>query len=128
MDIKKNLTPILPTQANQIKPKTALEKTLHASNTTDRDGNGQTGYDGGKEQQHPPMTEEELLKAMEHLKQLAVVKDNNLTVTLTEVDSKKIVLIAEPGGKVVRRIPESELWSLSILKDSSKAQLLSKVA
>lgn len=126
MDIKNVLKTVLPMGVN---PKTKVEKAIKTDSTTDRDANGQAAYGQNQgEKEKPPMTEEQLKKAIEHLKGLAVVKENNLSVFLTEHEGKKFVLIKEPDGKVVRRIPEAELWTLQVVKDSEKGQLLRKTA
>lgn len=126
MDIKGVLKAVLPID---VRAKSNVEKTIKTDNTADRDANGQMAQDGQqKEKEHPPMSEEQLKKALEHLKNLAVVKDNNLTVQLTQKDGKNFVLIKEPTGKVVRNIPESELWTLQVVKDTEKGQLLRKTA
>jgi uncharacterized FlaG/YvyC family protein len=125
MDIKGVLKAILPID---VRAKENVQKAIKSESTTDRDANGQTASGDQGQEQHGPMSEEQLKKALEHLKGLAVVKDNNLTVQLTEAEGKKFVLIKEPNGKVVRRIPESELWSLQIVKDTEKGQLLRKTA
>ena len=97
-----------------------------SDSATDRDANGQGAQ--GEEQQHPPMSDEQLAKALEHLKALAVFKEQNLDLEVTVVNDKKFVLIKERSGKVVRRIPEHELWSLMKTKEKQKGQLLSKSA
>ncbi|GIL16777.1 MAG: hypothetical protein BroJett040_05280 [Oligoflexia bacterium] len=126
MDIKNVLKSVLPIGVN---PKAKVEKAIKTDSTTDRDANGQTGYgQQQREKEKPPMTDEQLKKAMDHLKNLAVVKDHNLSVVLTELEGKKFVLIKEPSGKVVRRIAEAELWTLQVVKDTEKGQLLRKTA
>lgn len=125
MDIKGALKTILPIE-NRIK--SVGEKLIKTDSATDRDANGQMFQGENQEQQHPPMSDEQLKKAMEHLKNLAVVKENSLSVELIEQDGKKFVLLKEFAGKVIRRIPESELWSLQVVKDTEKGQLLRKTA
>ena len=74
------------------------------------------------------MNEERIKKAIEHLRSLDVVRDNNLSVELMEIERKRFVVLADPNGKVVRRIPEVELWTLQVVKKSEKGQLISKSA
>lgn len=125
MDIKGVLKAVLPID---IRAKSA-EKTIKMDSTTDRDANGQM-FQGGQQQEkeHPPMTEEQLKKALEHLKAHSVVKEQNLTVVLAKIEEKNFVIIKDLSGKIVRKIPESELWSLQVVKDSEKGQLLRKTA
>lgn len=124
MDLKGIGKPINPLP---VKPRERVERSISSEKTMDREGNGQASYGGG-EQQHPPMTEEEFKIAIEHLKSLQVVKDNHLEVVEIQKEGKRIILLREPNGKVIRRIPEQELWSLQVVKENEKGQLLSKSA
>jgi hypothetical protein len=112
---------------NPIQPREKVEKAINSEKTADRDGNGQASYGEGG-QQHPPMSDEQFQKALEHLRELQAVKDRALEVVAEEVRGQRIVLLREPGGKVIRRIREEELWSLQGVKDKEKGQLLSKTA
>ncbi len=123
MDIKQALNSILPLQ---LRAKNKVEKSIKSDSTTDRDANGQQSFGGG--QQHPPMSDEQLKKAMKHLEELAVVKEQNLTVEHLQVDSKNFVLLKDPTGKVIRRISEAELWTLQYVKETEKGQLIRKLA
>ncbi|PIS10030.1 MAG: hypothetical protein COT73_11505 [Bdellovibrio sp. CG10_big_fil_rev_8_21_14_0_10_47_8] len=127
MDIKGALNAIIPPQ---LRIKDGVDRSIKTGTTTDRDANGQMPGD----QQQPerePMTEEQLEKAMAHLREMPAVKEHNLSVELTETNGKKFVLLTEPSGKLIRRIPEIELWTLPDFSDSEpnkKGQLLSKTA
>jgi len=127
MDIKNALNAVLPPS---LRPRDKVERNIKSASTADRDGNGQEPYGGqGQQKQHGPMSEEELKKALAHLRALPVVKEHGLTVELTEQNGKKFVLIKEPGGKVVRRIHEAELWTLQTMAGTEKkGQLLRKTA
>jgi len=129
MDIKNALNAILPPSLRKAAPS---ERSIKAGDTTDRDANGQAAYDQNQQQQHrEPMTEEQLKKALEHLTNLPAVKDHNLSVELVELQGKKFVLLKETDGKILRKIPESELWTLPVMSDldpQKKGQLLRKTA
>jgi uncharacterized FlaG/YvyC family protein len=129
MDIKGALNSILPLN---LRAKTGVDRSIKSGNATDRDANGQTTYDHGSQEQHPPMSEEQLEKAMQNLKELPAVKDHNLTVELQIHNDRRFVLLIEPDGKILRRISELELWSLPSMSNDSEAnkkgQLLSKMA
>jgi hypothetical protein len=124
MDVKSAVNSIIPVAAKAIDKS---GKAIKSDSTHDRDANGQMGH-GGKEERRRPMTEEELEKALTHIRGLDAVKEHSLAVELIEVDGKKFVLLKEADGKVLRRIPEYELWSLQIMKERAKGQLLQKVA
>lgn len=116
-----------PVDLHPVQNREKVERSITSEKTLDREGNGQASYgDGG--QQHPPMTEEQFKAALAHLRNLQAVKDNRLEVIEHVVEGKRFVLLREPGGKVIRRIPEKELWSLQNVKDKEKGQLLSKSA
>ncbi len=107
--------------------KDATDRVIKSDSTTERDGNGQMPFGEGGEHK-PPMSEEQLKKAMEHLASHAAVKENNLSVELQVIDGRNFVLIKEASGKIVRRIPEIELWSLKDVQENEKGQLLRKTA
>lgn len=129
MDIKNALNAILPLQ---LRAKVTTDRTIKSGNTTDRDANGQTGYDQNQNQnQREPMTEEQLKKAIQAIMEFPAVKDHQLSVELVELQGKKFVLLKEPNGKLLRKIPEAELWTLPSMTDSDpdkKGQLLRKTA
>lgn len=127
MDIKNALNSVLPPN---LRPKEHVERTIKSDSTTDRDADGRTPYDqGGQNEKRGPMSDEQMKKALDHLRGLQAVKDHQLTIELvTKDDGKRFVLIKEPDGKVVRRIFEHELWSLQAVQDTDKGQLLRKTA
>lgn len=123
MDIRNVLGSILPTNLSRKDP---VDRAIKSDSATDRDANGQMPQQ--EEEHHPPMSEEQLERALEHLRNLAVVKEHNLTVELVVIEDRRFVLIREPDGKVVRRIHEQELWTLKEVKENEKGQLLRKTA
>ena len=130
MDIKNALNAILPLNLRQ---KTEVDRSIKSSNTTDRDANGQQAYDQqGQQQKHrEPMTEEQLETAMKALRDYPAVKEHNLSIELVTQEGCRFVLLKEPSGKLIRRIPEIELWSLPVMTESEpnkKGQLLRKMA
>jgi hypothetical protein len=124
MDIKNALNAVIPLS---LRAKDKVEKTIKSDSTTDRDGNGQMPSGQG-EKQRQPMTDEEYKSALEHLRSLPVVKENNLIVELSLQEHKKFILLKEPSGKVVRRITEAELWSLLDVQPGQKGSVLNKSA
>lgn len=124
MDIRNAIGSILPLNLNRKDP---VDRAIRSESTTDRDANGQQSQQGAEDQK-PPMSEEQLTKAIEHLRSLPVVKDHNLSLELVTIETKRFVLLKEPSGKLLRRIPESELWSLQVVKENEKGQLLRKTA
>jgi hypothetical protein len=124
MDLKGIGKPIGPLP---IQKRERVERSISSEKTLDREGNGQAAYgDGGQE--HPPMSDEQFEKALEHLRGLQVVKDNRLEVVEQHTENKRIIILREPTGKIIRRILENELWTLQAVKDNGRGQLLSKSA
>lgn len=91
----------------------------------------QLGHGDEEASQHQ-MSEEEANQAVEIFKNLDGVKENNLSVRLEFHNDRYIVYVEDPNGKVIRRIPENELWFAlkkhrnQISKDSNKGSLLNK--
>lgn len=126
MDIRNVLKPVLPPGLQGVNK---TEKAIKSESTTDRDANGQmAGGDQQQQQSRDPMTDEQFEKALEALRATSAVKDNGLSVEKSESEGKKIALIKDPTGKVIRRIMEAELWTLSAVKKGDRGQILSKTA
>lgn len=127
MDIKNALNAILPLN---LRHKEGADRTIKMGSTTDRDANGQQAY-SQNQNQHGPMSDEQFQKAIEILKNMPAIKEHSLSIEELIENDRRFVLIKEPSGKVVRRIPEAELWGLQEMKSSDpnkKGQLLRKTA
>lgn len=126
MNIKGLLGNILPT--SPIRPASKTEKAIKSDSTSDRDANGQQA--GGGEQQHrEPMTDEQIQKALEQLRNLPAIKEHHWTVELMLIENKKFALVKDTNGTVIRRIPELDLWTLPQGNEpGAKGQLLKKSA
>lgn len=82
---------------------------------------------GRQAEDHPsPPTPEEIEKAMLFLEQLPVIQDHQLEVRLEGHQDRKFVIIQEPSGSVVRRIPIVEVVALVQDKKKRTGQLLDK--
>ncbi|MBX2988603.1 MAG: hypothetical protein KF802_11965 [Bdellovibrionaceae bacterium] len=124
MNIKGLLGPqIMPA----VRPTEKVDRTIHSDRSNDRDANGQQLYDEGRKEK-PPMSEEQLQKALEHLRHLPAVREHKWTVQLATEDDKRCVLIKDNLGTLIRKIPEAELWSLPLDEPTSKGHLLKKTA
>jgi uncharacterized FlaG/YvyC family protein len=105
-----------------------VERTIKSDESHDRDANGQQFYDQNKKQQQGSLSEEQFKKAVEYLEALASVKEHGWTVESIIENEKRFVLVKDNLGTIVRRIPESELWTLPFDKDVRTGQLLKKSA
>lgn len=122
MDIKgivRNLNPLHLTKASE----TARTHTKSDADN-DREGNGQAAT--GEEQKRRPMTPEEIAEAVKYLEGLAGVKDHGLRVRLETKDGVNVVYVEDSDGKVVRRIPEADLASLTANRERKSGHLLNK--
>ena len=95
-----------------------------AEASSDRDADGKR-EDAPKRSPRRNLSEEELLAAIKHLKELKGVKDNNLNVRLVRENGIPVALIEDQKGKIVRRLPETEM-SLLDTSEKSKGNLLDK--
>ncbi|MGE3972891.1 MAG: flagellar protein FlaG [Bdellovibrionales bacterium] len=119
MNIKSVAHNILPLEITKIR-RSQSEK------AGDRDPNAQSDGGGGDATKRH-LSEEEIQKAIAHLKELKGVKDNNLQIRLHKKDGITIVFVEDHLGKVIRRIPEAELYHLTTQdKNTEKGHLLNK--
>ena len=121
MDIKglaRNLIPF-----PSVKSTKAQDATRKADANNDREGDGQSS---NGEQKRRKLSPEEIQDAVKHLEGLAGVKDNGLRVRLEETDGIIVVYIEDRDGKVVRRIPESDLAILTKNREKKSGNLLNK--
>jgi uncharacterized FlaG/YvyC family protein len=106
------------------KPKLDHKTTLDASGERDTDlGRGE------EESTQHKMTEEEAKEVLNHLRELDGVKGNNLQVRMEKTEDRYVVYVQEVSGKIVRRIPESEMWFIYQKQksgDGKKGQFINK--
>ena len=110
-----------------VRPAEKTERAIKSDSTTDRDANGQQAG-GGEQQQHEPMTDEQLQKALEQLRNLPGVKDHNWSVELAVIETKKFAIVKDVKGTIIRRIPELDLWTLPTGSEPGKGQIFKKSA
>ena len=125
MNIRGLIPNILP---QDVKAIDRTGRAIQSDTAHDRDANGQESYSQQQEEHKEPMNDEQLEKAMEHLRSLPSFKEHRWTVEL-EGDEKgsRHVLVKDNLGTLIRRIPELELWTLP--SDSSpRGQLLKRSA
>lgn len=95
--------------------------------TGDRDP-GQGGAGGEQPPQQHRFTDSELDEALKLLKELPGIKENNLSFRVEKNDARVVVFVEDSHGKIVRRIPDTELWQLLVnkRKDPVRGNLLNK--
>lgn len=125
MNIKGFIPNILPD--TKVRSVETIGKTIKSDETHDRDANGHESYSQNPQEQHEPMSEEQLERAMEHLRNLPAMKEHKWTVTLEVSEAGRHVVVKDNLGTVIRRIPELELWTLPS-DDSPRGQLLKRSA
>lgn len=123
MNIKPLNSNILPIDL-KTRAEAAAEVRSQAKTSGDRDA------DGKRQKQEEPekrnLTEAEFAEAMEHLKSIEGLVANQLTVRVQVQGHMRIVFIEDPNGQVVRRLSESDLWTLTRDKDKPKGQILDR--
>jgi len=123
MDIKSVFRQVVPFQA----PRAASadpSKATTMQDTTDREPQGNAG-EGGREPKRD-LTPEEIDEAVAVLKALDGIVNNGLLVRVANTDGIVVVYVEDASGKVVRRIPASELSSLTKDRDKKTGRLLNK--
>lgn len=115
---------ILPSEIRSVEK---IERTIKSDETHDRDANGQQAFGQNEKEHKEPMTEEQLEKALEHLRNLPATKEHKWQIELEATATGRFVLVKDNLGTLIRRIPELDLWSLPS-DQSPKGQLLKKSA
>lgn len=126
MDIKSIARTILPFGLTSTQ-ETGSENVRTRSKTdagNDREGNGQSA--AGEQRKPRELSPEEIDEAIQYLESLPGVKDNNLIIRLEHKDGVAVVYVEDRTGKVVRRIPPSELSALTANREKKSGHLLNK--
>lgn len=95
--------------ANQVK----------SEQTTDRDADGRREPQEEPEKRH--LSDEELKEALDALKKIPGVQQNNLRVRVVDRGATRVIFLEDSLGTVIRRMTEAELWSLTQQRDATKA-------
>lgn len=122
MNIKSLAPQIIPIEG---RPVDRTKKLVKSDHTNDRDGNGQQTF--SEEQDHPPMSDEQLQQAIEKLKNLSATKEHKWQIELEVMGDIRSVLVKDNLGNLIRRIPEKELWTLPE-NDNPKGHLIKRAA
>ena len=96
-------------------------------NEPERDAQ-QGGQGGQQPPQHHRFTDEELTAALKMLRELPGIKENNLQIRVERNEERIIIFVEDPTGKIIRRIPDLELWAMFLRQqtDSPRGNLLNK--
>ncbi len=110
-----------------VRPADKVDRAIKSDVAHDRDANGQQLFDDQKKQQEP-MSEEQIEKCLEHLRNLPAVKENNWIIEFSTIESRKFILVKDSSGHTIRKFPEAELWTMPTDLTDPKGQLLKKTA
>ncbi len=124
MNIKSVLSP---TTINSVKNIEKVDRSIQADTTHDRDPNSQGGFSQNRKEDEP-LTEEEISKALGHLKDLPFVKEHGWQIEMLTEGLVRFVLVKDSKGQLIRRFPESDLRTLPIDPEDKKGQFLKKSA
>jgi uncharacterized FlaG/YvyC family protein len=102
------------------------ERKRQTQETQDRDPQ-QGGSGGGEPEQHR-FSEEELKEALAVLRENPGIKTHNLQLRVEWTKGRVVVFVEDPTGKIIRRIPDTELWAIVKNKgnQSQRGTLLNK--
>ncbi len=121
MDVKNVLRNILPFASNPISESKRRELVQgEAKTSADRDSGSAPDQKQG-ESPRRNLSEEEIQEAIKHLEALPGVKDSGLRVRLERTDGIPVVYVEDRDGKVVRRIPETELSMIKARSQDNKS-------
>lgn len=126
--LKMNIKGIIPQIApfDMVRPVERINKGIKSDQSHDREPNGQ--QEGSAEQKPKgKMSLEKIQKAVAHLEALPVAKEHKWTFEIEEQENKYFVIVKDNLGNPIRKIPESDLWTLPDLEDP-KGHLLKKSA
>lgn len=92
------------------------------------EGRGRNSQDQQDERNNRklPLSDEEIEKTLSQLKSLPGIKDHRLIVKMEIQNNQRIIFIEDSLGHVIRRIPESDFWSILESKDKIKGQIFDK--
>lgn len=113
---------------NEIRPVKQADRLIKSDQTHDRDANGQQMFSGEQQQHREPMSEEQLEVFLERLRDLPGVKEHHWTIEVEKNETGRFVLVKDNLSNVIRRIPESDLWTLEADGDRANGHLLKKTA
>lgn len=127
MDIKRLLNLNLFTP---VKAQSRVNQVNQNDKSQDRDANGQEQYQQQPKEENREMSEAEFNEAVEAFKQLPAVIEHNWKITTAIENSKKVLILKDNLGNLIRKIPDYDLWDIK--KSSShtniKGTLLKKTA
>lgn len=107
-----------------IDPKQRVEGNTRARASTDRDADGKREQPDPEQKRH--LNDQEFDEALKILKEHPGLKASSLTIKVEKEGDARVVLICEPGGKVVRRLSESQLWLATRDRDKQTGRILDK--
>ncbi len=98
--------------ANNLIPVDFLKNDLRKTrNTADRDPQQSPGGGNETPQRHK-FTDQEIEDALKYLRELPGIKLNNLQFRVEKKEERVVIFVEDSTGKIIRRIPDTELWSL----------------
>ncbi len=126
MNIKGMISNILPNQVPVIEK---VGRDIKSDSSHDRDANGQQTRDEEQKKKRRPMSEVEFSVSLEKLGNLSHFKEHHWSLEVeTDASGVRFVIVKDNLGTAIRRIPELELWDLSLEEQDRKGHLIRKTA
>ena len=128
MDIKGMVRTVFPIGSTGIREAKEARVRVKTDDATDRDANGQQNQGNSEhDRKRHSLTPEEIDEAKKILEALPGMKDSSLSVrVLRNPEGIPSILIVDASGKTVRRIPESEITSITLNRQQKSGHLLNK--
>ena len=119
---------VLPIGLTGTKAANETRARVKTGDTTDREGNGQQSQgQGDGERKRRNLTPAEIDEAKKILEALPGMKDSSLSVrVMRNEEGLPSLVIVDSLGKTVRRIPESEITSITANRSQTSGHLLNK--
>jgi hypothetical protein len=104
--------------------RTDAKEDVRMKNSGERDADGRRQNPEPEQKRH--LSEEELESAIAILKANAGVVAHSLVVRVEAQGDHRVVYIEDLTGKVIRRLSEAELWTVTREKDRTTGKILDK--
>ena len=101
----------------------APKQEVKTGESADRDADGKREQE---EHERRALTDDELQELEDQIRELPGVKEHGLQVRIEASNGSRVMLIEEPGGHVIRRIPESDFLPLLKRQRSQTGKILNK--
>ncbi len=119
-----NIKSVFVAPVQPIDPKPKVDGNSRAKSSSDRDADGKRHQQEGETKRN--LSQQEFDDAIKTLGETPGLKSNNLVIKVEVNDGVRVIYIVDPNGVTVRRLSESQLWSVTRDKDRQTGKFLDK--